>query len=127
MKNTILIIILAFIFCPLNGLCDEWIWSRGHHEQLSKVDSKGIIYDRAYGSKFGSVRNGVIYNAPYGGLPVGRIAPDGKIWNHEVGGKPIGRYENGKVYDRSDRGGNIVGETKDKRGSGWFILTGILK
>ena len=79
-----LIILLALIFCPLNGICDEFIWSNGYHEQLSKVDSKGIIYDTPYGSKVGHVTaSGVIFNAPYGGQPLGRISADGKIWNQE--------------------------------------------
>ena len=121
MKKFIIILVFILLLCPLKGICDEFIWSNGYHKQLSKVDSKGIIYDKPYGDKVAHVKNGVIYNSPYGGLPVGRIAEDGKIWNKEVGGKPIGRYENGRVYN-SIIGGAVIGITKDIRGCGWFLL-----
>ncbi len=122
------LLVLLLILFPTFSLSQDTtsIWSHGFHKKLGRIDSKGTILDDSnvqdFGKQIGRVREGIIYNDPNGGMPVGRIDKEGKIWDSAAGGKPIGRWEDGKVYNRSDRGGKIIGVSKNKNGAAYFLL-----
>ena len=116
----LVLLLILFLIPTLAFTQDTFIWTHGHHEKLGRINDRGIVYNN--GERIGSVKNGLVYDSPYGGMPVGRIDESGKLWNQEVGGRAVGRYENGKVYNRSDRGGRIIGVSKNKDGASFFLL-----
>ena len=64
-----------------------------------------------------------MYDAPYGGEPVGRVDVQGFMYSKPYGGRKVGRHEDGKVY-RTAHGGKPVARVKDKDGAGFFLLRG---
>ena len=108
---------------------DTAIWSQGRHKKLGRVDDKGIIYDdsniSSFGKRIGRIKDRIVYNSPYGGMPIGRIEKkDGvyNIYDSGSGGKPVGRWEKGKVYDKGSYGSRIIGITDNKDGAAYFLL-----
>ena len=90
------LILFTIPLIPTSALSqDTPIWTNGYHQKLGRVDDKGTILDdsnvQTFGKKIGRIKDGIIYNDPNGGLPVGRIDENGKIWDSAAGGKPIGR------------------------------------
>ena len=122
------LILFTISLTPTSALSQSTtpIWTNGYHKKLGRVDSKGIICDdssiQTFGRKIGRIKDGVIYDSPHGGMPVGRLDKDGKIWDRSVGGKAVGRWEDGKVYNRSDRGGKVLGVSKNENGAAYFLL-----
>ena len=106
------------------------IWTNGHHKKLGRIDNKGIIIDdsniQTFGKRIGRIKDGVIYNAPNGGKPIGRIEQkESGVFNiYDSGslGKPVGRWEDGKVYDRGSYGGQVIGISESKDGASYFLL-----
>ena len=125
LRITLLVLLLILFLLPTFAFSQD-IWSNGHHKKLGRINDKGVILDDSnhqnFGKKIGRIKNGVVYDSPHGGTPIGRIDEDGKIWDKVVGGKPIGRWEGGKVYDRGSYGGIVIGETKNKDGASFFLL-----
>jgi hypothetical protein len=127
----LLTLLLILCLTPTSALSqDTPIWTNGYHQKLGRVDSKGIISDdsniQTFGKKIGRIKNGIIYNDPNGGLPVGRIEKKEKgvfnIYDSAAGGKTVGRWEGGKIYDRGSYGGKIIGVSKNKDGAAYFLL-----
>jgi len=121
-KKKLLLLIIPFI---LAFSSDNDIWSEGHHKKLGRIDFMGIIYD--FNEKeIGRIRNGIIYNNSYGGgNSIGRIE-ENNIFNNAYGGRVVGRWEKGKVYNRGNYGGQIVGLAKNPKASAYFLLMGKL-
>jgi len=119
-KKLLFLLIIPFIIAFSSG---NYIWNEGHHKRLGRIDVRGIIYDYSINEKeIGRIQNEIIYNDPYGGIPIGRIESN-NIYNNE---RVIGRWENGKVYDKGYYGGQIVGLCKNPKASAYFLLKGEL-
>jgi len=126
----VLILILCLIPTLTFSQSTTQIWSHGFHEKLGRVNDKGIILDDSnvqnFGKKIGRIKNGVVYNAPNGGKPIGRIEQkESGVFNiYDSGslGKPVGRWEDGKVYDRGSYGGQVIGISESKDGASYFLL-----
>ena len=109
---------------------DTFIWSEGKHKKLGRIDNKGIILDdsnaNTFGKRVGRIKDGVIYNDPHGGMPIGRFEKKGNgvynIYDSAYGGKPVGRWEDGKVYDRGSYGGRVIGLSENKDAVAYFLL-----
>ena len=106
---------------------DTFIWSKGKHKKLGRIDNKGIILDdsnaNTFGKRVGKVKDGIVYDSR---MPIGRFEKKGNgvynIYDNAYGGKLVGRWEDGKVYDRGSFGGQIIGITKNKEGAAYFLL-----
>ena len=125
----VLILILCLIPTLTFSQSTTQIWSHGFHEKLGRVNDKGIILDDSnvqnFGKKIGRIKNGVVYNAPNGGKPIGRIEKKDDVYNiydAAYGGKSVGRWEDGKVYDRGSYGGRVIGVSESKDGASYFLL-----
>ena len=118
-KKLLLLLLIPFI---LAFSSDNDIWSEGHHKKLGRIDSNGIIYD--FNEKeIGRIRNGIVYNDPYGGNSIGRIE-ENNIFDSAYGGRSVGRWEEGRIYNKSNYGGQIVGLAKNPKALAYFLLMG---
>jgi hypothetical protein len=122
MKSIIVTITLLLVTFSLS-LADDYIYDSPYGgKKVGKIDDDGFIYDSPYGGKkIGRVNDGFVYDSPYGGKKVGRINEDGKLYDEPYGRQAVGRYEDGKVYDEP-YGGKAIGKTKNKDGSGYWLL-----
>ena len=126
----VLIVFLLLLLSPPSALSgDGFIWTQGHHKKLGRVDDKGIICDdsniNTFGKRIGHIKDNIVYDSPYGGMPIGRLEKKDAIYNMydaAYGGKAVGRWEDGKVYDKGYFGGQIIGETNNKDGAAYFLL-----